>query len=112
MKIKVYTDGGSKGNPGPAAIGIVFYDEQRNVLLTDREDIGVATNNTAEYKAVIKAYKLLLETIVPMYGPSAVEFYADSLMVVQQLKGVYKNKQPHNKEYIAEIHAAEAELGL
>lgn len=112
MKLKVFTDGGSKGNPGPAATGVAFYDEQDNVLFTHREDIGVATNNTAEYRAIMKAYELILEKLKLIYSLEAVEFYADSQLVVQQLKGLYKIKQVHIQEYVDQICSYEAELGL
>ncbi len=112
MKLKVFTDGGSKGNPGPAAIGIVFYDEQDQVLFAHREDIGIETNNTAEYRAVMKAYELLINVLVPQYSIDLVEWHADSLLVVQQLKGAYKIKQPHIQEYVNQIRVYEKELGL
>lgn len=112
MKVKVYTDGGSKGNPGPAAIGIVFYDEHDHVLFAHREDIGIETNNTAEYRAVMKAYELLISTLKPQYAIEKVEWHADSLLVVQQLKGVYKIKQAHIQTYVDQIRVHEKELGL
>lgn len=112
MKVKVYTDGGSKGNPGPAAIGIVFYDEHDRVLFAHREDIGIETNNTAEYRAVMKAYELLISTLKPQYPIEKVEWHADSLLVVQQLKGVYKIKQAHIQTYVDQIRVYEKELGL
>ena len=112
MKLKVFTDGGSKGNPGPAAIGIVFYDESDHVLWAHREDIGVETNNTAEYRAVMKAYELIISTLKPQYPIERVEWYADSLLVVQQLKGVYKIKQFHIQEYVNQIRVYEKTLGL
>jgi len=112
MKLKVFTDGGSKGNPGPAAIGIVFYDESDHVLWAHREDIGVETNNTAEYRAVMKAYELIISTLKPQYPIEGVEWYADSLLVVQQLKGVYKIKQFHIQEYVNQIRVYEKTLGL
>lgn len=112
MKLKVFTDGGSKGNPGPAAIGIVFYDEHDNVLFAHREDIGIETNNTAEYRAVMKAYELLISTLVPQYTIDSVAWHADSLLVVQQLKGIYKIKQAHIQEYVDKIRTYEKELDL
>lgn len=59
MILKVYTDGGAKGNPGPASIGMVFYMDGKKIF-SHREDIGVKTNNEAEYSAVITAMSKLL----------------------------------------------------
>ncbi len=112
MILKVFTDGGSKGNPGPASIGIVFYDQQNKVIFAYREDIGIETNNTAEYRAVMKAYELILSRLNTQYSIEKVEWNADSLLVVQQLKGLYKIKQAHIQEYVTAIRAFEKELGL
>ncbi|KXK10311.1 MAG: bifunctional RNase H/acid phosphatase [Microgenomates bacterium OLB23] len=90
----------------------MFYNEQDQVLFAHREDIGIETNNTAEYRAVMKAYELLINVLVPQYSISAVEWHADSLLVVQQLKGVYKIKQAHIQEYVDKIREYERELGL
>ena len=60
MQLSIHTDGGSKGNPGPAAIGIVAYDgavADKNELFRYREDIGIGTNNEAEYTAVVRAFR-------------------------------------------------------
>ncbi|MFA7702819.1 MAG: RNase H family protein, partial [Patescibacteria group bacterium] len=56
-KIIIYTDGGARGNPGPAGIGVVFYNEEREMIKEYSDFLGVATNNQAEYKAVILALK-------------------------------------------------------
>lgn len=89
-KLIIYTDGGARGNPGPSGIGAVFYDEQKNTVAEISEYIGKATNNQAEYKAVvaaiIKARKL---------GAEELDFYLDSELVVKQLNREYKVK---NKE--------------
>jgi len=62
MTLNIYTDGGAKGNPGPAAIGIIFYLDN-NEIFRHREDIGVATNNFAEYSAVLKAFEFIKQQI-------------------------------------------------
>lgn len=91
--IVVYSDGGSRGNPGPAAIGAVVLDAtsdppQRVATISER--IGVTTNNVAEYRAVIAG----LEAAAP-YGARRVQVFADSMLVVQQLRGQWKVKQAH-----------------
>ncbi len=89
-KLIVYTDGGARGNPGPAGIGAVLYDEQKNIIAEISEYIGKTTNNQAEYRAVIAAIEKAREL-----GAEELEFYLDSELVVKQLSREYKVK---NKE--------------
>ena len=91
MKIIIYTDGGARGNPGPAAIGVVFYNEQQQMLKEYAECIGTATNNEAEYGAVIlalKKAKLLLGK--EKIKQTEIDFKLDSELVVRQLNHQYK----------------------
>lgn len=83
----IHTDGGARGNPGPAAIGIVISKPDGEVLLEYKEVIGQATNNMAEYMAVVKALEL-----VERFEPEAIDFYLDSELVVKQLNQEYKVK--------------------
>ena len=90
-KIIIYTDGGSRGNPGPAAIGVVICDEKGSVIKKYSKDIGVRTNNEAEYEAVIFALRKMKQ----LFGKEKVqdidiEFRMDSELVVRQLSGIYK----------------------
>ncbi len=90
-KFIVYTDGASKGNPGPAAVGIVICDKNGKVLKEYSKEIGEATNNEAEYQAVI----LALKKIKLLYGKkkakeSEIEIRSDSQLLVSQLNGEYK----------------------
>jgi ribonuclease HI len=99
--ITINTDGGARGNPGPAAIGVVIRDGKGKVAKEYGKTIGDATNNIAEYSAVVSA----LETLVKMVGAKAkqaeVLIEADSELVVKQLKGEYKVKDPNlQKEFI------------
>lgn len=87
MKIIAYTDGASRGNPGLAGIGIAFYNEQGEQIKTFSEYIGEATNNIAEYKALIKALEIGKDL-----GAREMEVYADSELIVKQIKGEYKVK--------------------
>ena len=86
-KAIIYTDGGARGNPGPAGIGAVLYDENKNIIEEVSEYIGETTNNQAEYKAVIAGFKKAVEL-----GISEIELYADSELVIKQLKREYKVK--------------------
>ncbi len=83
--VKIWTDGGSRGNPGPAAIGIVI-DKNGQKQARIGKCIGKTTNNIAEYTAVLEALKYIEENI----GRSMVEFFIDSELVVKQLNGEYK----------------------
>ena len=90
MKIErviINTDGASRGNPGPAAIGATIKDERGRLITTISQSIGVTTNNQAEYQAIIAA----LEKAVSL-GARQVEIRADSELVVRQLIGRYRVK--------------------
>ena len=89
-RLLVYADGGARGNPGPAAIGAVVFDprtEPPAVVWSVGEVIGVATNNVAEYKALIAGLAAAHEL-----GARAVDVRADSQLVIRQLEGAYKVK--------------------
>jgi ribonuclease HI len=91
MKFIVHTDGGSRSNPGPAAIGIVVSNAKGQVLKKFGEYLGAATNNEAEYQAAIVA----LKKIKSLWGKenakkSEVDMFADSELLVKQMKGEYK----------------------
>lgn len=91
--IHVFTDGGSRGNPGPAAIGIYVVDVDKNLeLLRFGKTIGKATNNVAEYTAVIEAYNWMMNNRKIIKNHKRVHFYLDSELVVLQLNGIYKIK--------------------
>ncbi len=85
-EVQIFTDGGARGNPGPAAIGIVAKKNEK-VLFTHSECIGETTNNQAEYQAVITALDLAKQHEV-----KKIAFYLDSLLVVEQLNRRYKVK--------------------
>jgi ribonuclease HI len=86
-KIKLFADGGSRGNPGPSASGFVILDKEDNILVDKGVYLGVTTNNQAEYTAL----KLALEECVKNNVKEA-EIYMDSLLVVNQVKGIFKVK--------------------
>jgi len=86
-KLTIYTDGGARGNPGPAAIGAVIYDNEKNIIQEISEYIGETTNNQAEYRACLSAMEAALKL-----GAQELDFYLDSELVVKQLKREYKVK--------------------
>ena len=87
-RLIIYTDGASSGNPGPASIGAVIQDGQGRVIRRISRSIGHATNNQAEYRAVIAALEEALRL-----GAGAVDIKSDSELVVKQLKGRYRVKK-------------------
>ena len=101
MKVVLHVDGGARGNPGPAAIGVVVSSPEGEVLDEVAETIGVATNNVAEYRALLRG----LERAHTL-GASVVEIVNDSELVAKQLTGAYKVKHPAMKPLHAEAIAA------
>ena len=89
MRLTVYADGASRGNPGPAAIGASVRDERGRELATVSERIGRATNNAAEYRAAIAGVHAAADL-----GASAIDLRLDSELVVRQLAGRYRVKHP------------------
>ena len=83
--ITAYFDGGARGNPGPAGFGVHIVDDQGQVLAELAEGIGIATNNVAEYRGLIAALRWAVE-----HGVRALHVRGDSLLLVQQMRGVYK----------------------
>ena len=94
-KIIIYTDGGSRGNPGPSAIGIVFCNEKGDIIKKYSEVLGESTNNEAEYQAVIfalKKFKALFGN--KLAKNSEIEVRADSELLIKQMQGLYKILEP------------------
>jgi ribonuclease HI len=105
-----YTDGGARGNPGPAAIGVYAVDAAGAVLLEHKETIGEVTNNVAEYQAVITALRRLGEQYGDRLGEYALEFRLDSELVVKQLRGEYKVKDANLAQLHGNIKSVLADL--
>ncbi len=112
-KIIAYTDGGSRGNPGPSAIGVVIQDP--STLLRAREYgefLGTRTNNQAEYGAVIFALKKIRALIGKEKAKRVeVEIRMDSELVARQLAGVYKIKEPELKPFFVDVWNLKMDFG-
>lgn len=89
MKLTIFTDGGARGNPGPAALGVVMFDESGADVARYGEYLGEQTNNYAEYMGVISAMEKAKEM-----GASELVFKLDSKLVVEQLQRNWKVKEP------------------
>ena len=87
MKARLFTDGGARGNPGPAAYGFVLENDEGTVLAAHGEAIGVATNNVAEYSALLAGLERAAEL-----GVDELEVVSDSELMVKQMTGVYRVK--------------------
>lgn len=87
MPASLHTDGGARGNPGPAGIGVVLADEHGDVIADIARGIGATTNNVAEYRALIAGLELALER-----GIAELDVYLDSKLVVSQVLGEWKIK--------------------
>ena len=101
MKLVLHVDGGARGNPGPAAIGVVVSGADGEVLDEIAEPIGVATNNVAEYRAVLRGVQRASEL-----GARELELVGDSELIARQLMGVYKVKHPAMRELHTQALAA------
>jgi ribonuclease HI len=101
LKLVVNVDGGARGNPGPAAIGVVVSEPDGTVIDEVAERIGFATNNVAEYRAVLKGIERA-QTL----GARELELIGDSELVARQLTGAYKVKHESMKPLYAEALAA------
>lgn len=98
----INTDGSSQGNPGKARIGIQIKDHLNNILLKEAKDIGIRTNNQAEYIAVIEALKIALNK---EYKKAIL--YSDSEVIINQINNVYKTKNPKLKELYFQVKELE-----
>lgn len=105
--LHLFTDGGSRGNPGLAAIGCVLVDPMRGVTLREHyECIGIQTNNVAEYRALIEGLK-----IARLYHPNVIVCHLDSELIVKQLNGEYRVRMAALKPYYDEISKLAAGFG-
>jgi ribonuclease HI len=99
VKLKVYTDGGSRGNPGPAAFAVVIVDEDGKVVMQYARYLGRMTNNEAEYNGAIAALKE-----ARALGAEEVEVISDSEVMVRQVNGVYRCKAANLQPFLTELH--------
>lgn len=96
-----HSDGGARGNPGPAGYGVVIKNESGKKIATLSQYLGHQTNNFAEYQGLIAALEYALE-----HGPKALKVISDSELLVRQIKGIYKVKNP----VLGDLHARAKEL--
>jgi ribonuclease HI len=116
----VFTDGGARGNPGPAAIGAVIKTETGQLLNAISRKIGITTNNVAEYSAVISALEWIRDNnptskLSNNYNneeKGLIRFFLDSNLVVNQLNGLFKVKDGNLRELMTKVRILESEIGM
>jgi len=105
MTLHTYSDGGARGNPGPSGIGVVLCDEKDHVLEEHAEYIGEGTNNVAEYRAMIWAL-----TLARQRGATRLLCTADSQLLIFQLQGLYRVKNPSLQALMEKLRSAAKEF--
>jgi ribonuclease HI len=106
LRAKLWTDGGARGNPGPAAYGYVLEADDGTVLAAHGEAIGVATNNVAEYRALVAGLEKAAELEV-----DELEVVSDSELLVNQMRGDYKVKNEALRELFLQASGVARQLG-
>ena len=107
MRVNLATDGAARGNPGPAGIGAVVTNDDGEVLARVAEGIGVATNNVAEYRALVEGLRKAVEL-----GVDEVEVVSDSELLVKQMRGEYRVKNEALQELNREAAALARQVGV
>jgi ribonuclease HI len=111
MKLRAWTDGASRGNPGDAGIGVIVKNEAGAVVLEERRYLGKATNNQAEYTALITCLEQIIERNDTLHCDELAVF-ADSELMVKQLKGEYKVRDEGLKTHFARVRELLARGGF
>ena len=120
MKLSIFTDGGARGNPGPAGVGVVIKNEKGEIIHQFGKCIGETTNNVAEYTAVVEALRWITchpERSEGSRDSSAtpqndITFFLDSSLVVNQLNGLFKIKDNKLRELAFSVHQLETEIKI
>ena len=110
--LNIFTDGGSRGNPGPAAIGLYIENEKGRALAAIGKTIGNGTNNVAEYRAIIEGLDWVIENKAKMPNLSRINFFMDSNLASSQLNGVYKIKNANLRNLLFAAREKEAVISL
>lgn len=105
-KYIVYTDGGARGNPGPAGLGVYITDSSGNKIKEISHFLGTQTNNFAEYEAVVQALKALKQLLGSKSKSAHIVFKMDSELIVRQLTGVYQIKEESLIPQFIKVHNA------
>lgn len=111
-KLTIFSDGGSRGNPGPSAYGFVVYDDKQNELFRGSQYLNIATNNQAEYRGVLGALEYIVSIVDnKIENNPKITFYLDSELIVKQMNGEYKIKNEDLKPIYWQIRECIMKLG-
>lgn len=110
--LNVFTDGGARGNPGPSAIGVYITDQNDKEIAGFGKEIGIATNNVAEYKAVLEALSWIIENKESLEKNTKINFFLDSNLVCSQISGLFKVKNSKLRILLFSVRQKEAEIGI
>jgi ribonuclease HI len=111
MTISIFTDGGARGNPGPAALGVYIEDENKKELTRIGKTIGETTNNIAEYSAIVEGLSWALEN-KEKHNIGKIIFYMDSQLAYSQLTGLYKIKNSNIRDLVFKVRQIEQALNV
>src|SRR5260221_6662198 len=109
--LKIYTDGGSRGNPGEAAYGVHILNDDKTITGFGKR-LGIATNNVAEYSGLIAALSWIEANRQLIGQTSGIESYLDSQLICRQMQGLYKVKDENLKGYYFQAKEKERALGI
>lgn len=110
--LNIFTDGGARGNPGPSAIGVYIESADGKIISGFGKAIGVATNNVAEYKAVIEALTWIIENKKDLTKEARINFFLDSKLVCSQIIGIFKVKNADLRNLLFDVRNMEAQINF
>jgi len=110
--LNVFTDGGARGNPGAAAIGVYIEDGKKKKISGFGKTIGIATNNVAEYKAVIEALDWIIENKKSLSKTAKIYFFLDSKLACSQIIGIFKVKNADLRNLLFDVREREAQINF
>lgn len=110
--ITIYTDGGSRGNPGPAALGTYIESEDGTEIKSIGKNLGITTNNIAEYSAIKEGLDWIFANLSDMPNLSRINFFMDSQLAASQLNGLYKIKNAGLRVIFFEIKKLETQIKI
>lgn len=110
--LNIFTDGGSRGNPGPSAIGVYITDGNNKTLAGFGKKIGIATNNIAEYKGVIEALDWVIENKKGFNKNAKIHFFLDSKLACSQIIGVFRVKDANLQNLLFDVREREARISF
>lgn len=112
QKLNLFTDGGARGNPGRAAIGVFIKDDRGTKIAGFGKKIGVSTNNIAEYRAVIGALFWILENKEKLSKTVKINFFLDSNLVCSQITGIFKIKNSQLRDLLFQVRQMESQINI